>query len=84
MKCASSRVSASVHFTSADSRGTQGETPAKDLQLTLKGGILDQQIPAAARDYAASFTALIATAKRGQAGAYGLRPMLELRLADRR
>ena len=68
----------------ADSRGAQGETPNKDLQLTLKGGILDQQIPAAARDYAASFTALIATAKRGQAGAYGLRPMLELRLADRR
>ena len=68
----------------ADSRGAQGETPDKDLQLTLKGGILDQQIPAAARDYAASFTALIATAKRGQAGAYGLRPMLELRLADRR
>ncbi len=68
----------------ADSRGTQGETPAKDLQLTLKGGILDQQIPAAARDYAASFTALIATAKRGQAGDYGLRQVLELRLADRR
>ena len=68
----------------ADSRGSQGETPAKDLTLTLKGGILDQQIPAAARDYAASFTALIASAKRGDAGAYGLRPMLELRLGDRK
>jgi hypothetical protein len=68
----------------ADSRGTQGETPSKDLQLTLKGGILDQQIPAAARAYAASFTALIADAKRGQAGVYGVRPILELRLADRK
>ena len=68
----------------ADSRGTQGETPAKDLQLTLKGGILDRQIPAAARDYAARFTALIANAKRGQAGAYGVRQILELRLADRK
>jgi hypothetical protein len=68
----------------ADSRGAQGETPGKDLQLTLKGGILDQQIPAAARAYAASFTALIASAKRGQAGVYGVRPILELRLADRK
>jgi hypothetical protein len=29
----------------ADSRGIKGETPAKDLQLTLKGGVLDPQIP---------------------------------------
>jgi hypothetical protein len=68
----------------SDARGKQGETPAKDFTLTLEGGILDQQIPAAARDYAATFTALIANAKRGDAGAYGLRPMLELRLADRK
>ena len=68
----------------SDSRGNEGETPAKDLTLTLKGGILDEQIPAAARDYAASFTALIANAKRGDAGAYGLRPILELRLGDRK
>jgi hypothetical protein len=68
----------------SDSRGKQGETPAKDLTLTLEGGILDQQIPISARDYAAGFTALIANAKRGDAGAYGLRPMLELRLGDRK
>lgn len=68
----------------SDSRGRQGETPAQDRQITLKGGILDQQIPVAARDYAATFTALIANARRGDAGPYGLRPMLELRLADRR
>ena len=68
----------------ADSRGTKGETPAKDLQLTLKGGVLDQQIPAVAREYAASFTTMIANARRGDAGAYGLRPILEIRLGDRK
>lgn len=68
----------------ADSRATKGETPAKDLQLTLKGGILDQQIPAVARDYAKSFTTMIANARRGDAGAYGLRPILEIRLGDRK
>ncbi|MFL5620721.1 MAG: hypothetical protein ACJ79A_20260 [Gemmatimonadaceae bacterium] len=68
----------------SNARSEQGETPAKDLQLTLKGGILDRQIPAAARDYAASFTALIANARRGDAGPYGLQPILELRLGDRR
>jgi hypothetical protein len=68
----------------ADSRGKHGETPDKDYQTILKGGILDQQIPAAARDYAASFTAFIANAKRGDAGAYGLRPILEIRLGDKK
>jgi hypothetical protein len=68
----------------SDSRGKAGEMPAKDLTLTLKGDILDQQIPAAARVYAAGFTALVAKAKRGDAGPYGLRPILELRLADRK
>jgi hypothetical protein len=68
----------------ADSRGTKGETPAKDLQLTLKGGVLDQQIPAVAREYASSFTTMIANARRGDAGAYGQRPILEIRLGDRK
>lgn len=68
----------------AEARGKHGEIPDKEYQLTLKGGILDQQIPAAARDYAASFTALIASAKRGDAGTYGLRPILEIRLGDRK
>jgi hypothetical protein len=68
----------------ADSRARDGETPTKDFQLTLKGGILDQQIPAAARDYAASFASLIANAKRADAGVYGVRPILELRLGDRK
>jgi hypothetical protein len=68
----------------ADSRATKGETPAKDLQLTLKGGILDQQVPAAARDHAATFTTMIANARRGDAGVYGQRPILEIRLGDRK
>ena len=68
----------------ADSRGARGETPAKDLQLTLKGGVLDPQIPAVARDYASSFTAMIANARRGDAGPYGQRPILEIRLGDRK
>ena len=68
----------------ANSRGTHGETPDKEFQLTLKGGILDQQIPASARDYATTFTALIANAKRGDAGTYGQRPILELRLGDKK
>ena len=68
----------------ADARATKGETPAKDLQLTLKGGILDQQIPAVARNYAATFTTMIANARRGDAGVYGQRPILEIRLGDRK
>jgi hypothetical protein len=68
----------------ADSRDERGETPDKDLQLTLKGSILDQQIPAAARDYAASFASLIANARPADAGAYGVRPILEIRLGDRK
>ena len=67
----------------ADSRARDGETPSRDLQLTLKGGVLDAQIPAAAREYAARFASLIASAKYANAGAYGVRPILELRLDDR-
>jgi hypothetical protein len=68
----------------ADSRARDGETPSKDLQLTLKGGVLDAQIPATAREYAARFASLIASAKSANAGAYGVRPILELRLDDRK
>jgi hypothetical protein len=67
----------------ADSRATQGETPVRELQLVLEGTVLDQHIPAAAREYAASFGALIARAKRADAGPYGTRQILEIRLADR-
>lgn len=67
----------------ADSRVRDGETPTKDLQLTLRGGILDRQIPAAAREYATGFVSLIAGARRADAGPYGVRPILEIRLGDR-
>ena len=67
----------------ADSRARHGETPDKERQLILQGTVLDQQIPAAAREHAAGITALIAKAKRADAGAYGARQILEIRLADR-
>ena len=67
----------------ADSRARHGETPSRELQLVLEGTVLDQHIPAAAREYAASFTALIAGAKRAAAGPYGTPQILEIRLADR-
>lgn len=68
----------------SDSRGRHGETPAKDIQLTLKGSVLDQQIPRTTRDYAAAFTALVARATRADVGSYGTRQVLEIRLADRK
>ena len=67
----------------AESRARHGETPEKELQLILQGTVLDQQIPAAAREHAAGFTALIAAAKRADAGAYGTRQVVQIRLADR-
>ena len=63
-----------------DSRAKDGETPAMELSLELKGTVLDQQVPAALRDYAAAFTALVASAKRANAGAYGTRQIVEFRL----
>src|SRR5207248_2415707 len=63
-----------------DSRDTDGDTPAKELTLTLRGTILDQEIPSTSRDYAASFTAQIASARKRDAGAYGIRPMVEFKL----
>ena len=63
-----------------DSRNKDGETPAKELSMTLRGTILDQQIPSADRDYAASFTTQISSAKKGNAGDYGDRPIVEFKL----
>jgi hypothetical protein len=67
-----------------DSRAKDGDTPAKELSITLRGAILDQQIPSTARDYATAFTAQIASARKGDAGAYGSRPILEIRLGDKK
>ena len=63
-----------------DSRAKDGESPAKDLTLELRGTVLDQHVPAALRDYAAAFTALVASAKRANAGAHGTRQIVEFRL----
>jgi len=68
----------------SDSRAKHGETPAKDLELTLEGSILDQQIPVAARDYAANFVALIGKAEKRDAGTFGFRQVFEIRLGDRK
>jgi hypothetical protein len=67
----------------AESRDRHGETPAKRLQLTLEGTVADQQIPAAVRQHAAGITALLARATHADAGTYGTRQILEVRLADR-
>jgi len=67
-----------------DSREKDGESPARELSVTLRGTILDQQIPSTARDYAAGFTAQIASAKKGMAGAYGTLPIVEFTLGPRR
>jgi hypothetical protein len=63
-----------------DSRDKDGDTPTKDLSLTLRGTILDQHIPLASREYAAAFTAQIASSRKSNAGAYGIRQMIEFKL----
>lgn len=63
-----------------ESRAKDGETPAKELTIELKGTVLDQQVPAAMREYAAAFTALVASAKRANAGTHGTRQIVEFRL----
>jgi hypothetical protein len=67
-----------------DSRDKDGEAPTNPLSITLRGTILDQQIPSADRDYAAGFTAQIASAKKGYAASYGILPIVEFKLGSRR
>jgi hypothetical protein len=67
-----------------DSRDKDGEAPAKELSITLRGTILDQQIPSTDRDYAAGFTAQISSAKKGNAGTYGTLPIVEFKLGAKR
>jgi len=67
-----------------DSRDKDGDAPTKELSITLRGTILDQQIPSADRDYAAGFTAQIASAKKGYAASYGILPIVEFKLGSRR
>jgi hypothetical protein len=67
-----------------DSRDKDGEAPTKELSITLRGTISDQQIPSADRDYATGFTAQIASAKKGNAASYGTLPIVEFKLGPRR
>jgi len=67
-----------------DSRDRDGDAPERELSLTLRGTILDQQIPAADREYAAAFTSQIAASKKGDAGAYGIRPIVEFKLGAKK
>ena len=67
-----------------DSRDNDGEAPAKELSITLRGTIADQQFPSADRNYAAGFTAQISSAKRGNAGTYGNLPIVEFKLGPKR
>jgi hypothetical protein len=67
-----------------DSRDKDGEAPANELSITLRGTILDQQIPSTDRDYAAGFTAQISSARKGNAGTYGTLPIVEFKLGAKR
>jgi len=67
-----------------DSRDRDGDAPERELSLTLRGTILDQQTPAADREYAAAFTSQIAASKKGDAGAYGIRPIVEFKLGAKK
>lgn len=64
------------------SRAAHGETPAREFSAQLKGAVGDAEVSAAAREYAATFTALLGKAKGGSAGPRGTRPFLEIRMAD--
>lgn len=67
-----------------DSRDKDGDAPARDISITLRGSIQDQDIPSAARDYGAAFTAQVASAKKGDAAGYGDLPIVEFKLGSRK
>lgn len=66
------------------SRASQGESPAKDIRLELRGTIRDAEFPSSIRDYAASFTSLIANAKPAFADSYGTTQIVEIRMLGNR
>jgi hypothetical protein len=67
-----------------DSRDKDGDAPARDLSITLRGSIQDQDISTAGRDYGAIFTAQIRSAKTGYATGYGNLPMVEFKLGPKK
>ena len=62
------------------SRSTEGESPSRNMSAQLKGTISDSEVTDAEREYAATFTSLLAKAKKGNVGQYGSRPVLEIRM----
>jgi hypothetical protein len=66
------------------SRASRGESPNKDLRIELRGNVQDQEIPSALRDYASSFTSLIANAKPAFADSYGTTQIVEIRMRGNR
>jgi hypothetical protein len=64
------------------SLAADGETPAKELSIQLKGTVNDAEVSAVERDYAATFTTMLSKAKSGNVGAYGARPFLEIQLGE--
>jgi hypothetical protein len=67
-----------------EARSRDGEIPASDRSVQLRGTILDQEIPVVARDYAAAFTGLLQQAKRFSLGSYGTHPALNIRMGAAR
>jgi hypothetical protein len=66
------------------SRAKEGEAPAKDITLELHGTIQDAEVPSSIRDYASSFTSLIANAKPAFADSYGTTQIVEIRMRGNR
>jgi hypothetical protein len=62
------------------SRSKEGETPRRNMSVRLNGTIGDSDVSDAEREYAATFTQLLAKAKKSDVGQYGLRPVLEIRM----
>jgi len=50
------------------------------MSTRLKGTIADSDVSDAERAYAATFTTLLAKAKKSNVGQYGSRPVLEIRM----
>jgi hypothetical protein len=64
------------------SLAADGETPPKEFTSLLQGTVSDSDVSAMERDYAATFTTMLAKAKKDDVGKYGVRPVLEIQLGD--
>jgi hypothetical protein len=64
------------------SLAADGDTPPKEFSALLQGTVNDADVSVTERDYAATFTTMLAKAKKGDAGKYGVRPILEIQLGE--